>query len=33
MYACWLVCTPLHARLDPNNYEEHRIARVKTISL
>ena len=33
MYACWSVCTPLHARLNPNNYEMHRVAKVKTISL
>jgi len=25
--------TPLHARLDPDDYEEHRVTRVKTISL
>ena len=33
MYACWSVCTPLHAKQDPNNYEEQRVAKVKTISL
>lgn len=25
--------TPLHARVDPDDYEDHRVARVKTISL
>lgn len=25
--------TPLHARLDPDDHEEHRVARMKTISL
>lgn len=25
--------TPLHARADPDEYEDHRVARVKTISL
>lgn len=25
--------TPLHSRVDPDDYEDHRVARVKTISL
>lgn len=25
--------TPLHARIDPDDYEDHKLARVKTISL